>query len=367
MVKCRYNELIYPSFEFPSDYDSIYQFELLAAIDTNRLFNGIKEVAELVEYKYKYKYKYVGLIPAKNGKLYAIPNDMTQVMEIDPLMDSVRYFGALSGDKHKYTGGCIDKKGIIYGLPRSAGTILRIDPYNRTAEEISLNLPYQEDRFYSGVLYEDRIYMMPRFADKIYVISLNDFSYYTIDSPANSRYAGCVLHPNGLIYCCPWGTESQVMVINPITDTICFIGKPARYDGFNLVVDPFSMNIYGFINYSGVIKIDVKTNKVSKLFEEITHHAFYGSELGGNGNIYSTLGHGTVLYEFNPRKETLQAVDIVSDGIDNAKCAGGCMDLFGNIWMAPAHGKYLYKIKLGNNVSDTINVEILTSPYMGNY
>ena len=363
--KCisEYLSICYPEAPIILEFNKKYHEMGLAIIDTSFHFKEVERIS-----RYKYKYKWVGLIPSKNGKLYGIPNDITCVLEIDPRTGKTSTFGRLSESKHKYTGGVLAPDGMIYGLPRSAGTLLKIDPYKRTAEEISLNLPYMRDRFYSGVLYEDRIYMMPRNSHYIMVININDYSTYMISTPRFLSYAGCVVHPNGLIYCVPWGGKGKIMVVNPRTDDISFIGKYDKYDGFNLIVDPISLNIYGFLNYSGVLKIDTKTNMVEKLHEEITPHAFYGSEMGINGRIYSTLGHGTILYEFNPADESIKAVAIESDGIDNAKCAGGCTDMFGNVYMVPAHGLYLYRLKFDKTVSnDSVSLEFITSPHLGNY
>lgn len=357
-----YLDIKYPDFEAPTFYEADFQEQLLK-VDTTRHFEGVENK---YNYEYKYKYKWVGLIPGNNGKLYGIPNDINEVLEIDPVTCEISTFGKLSELEHKYTGGCIDKNGIIWGYPRSAGTLLRIDPDKHTAEEIDLGIPYMSDRFYTGALYENRIYMMPRFNGSILVINIDDYSTYKIDTPDNLFYAGCVLHPNGLIYCIPWGCESQVMVINPKTDKICFIGKTDTYDGFSLVVDPVSLNIYGFVNYSGIVKIDTKTHEVTKLHTDITQHAFYGTELGPNGCMYSVLGHGTVLYEFNPADESIRTVALVSDGIDNAKCAGGCTDKYGNIWLSSAHGIEQYRLVFSES-KDTIPYKVLNSPFLGNY
>lgn len=181
---------------------------------------------------------------------------------------------------------------------------------------------------------------LPRFSDYILIVDLETYNIRKIKLPRRYMYACAVQHSNGLIYCAPWGVEARVMIINPITESIAFIGAKERYDCFGLV-EGGNGYIYGYINVGGIIKIDPESNTVCRLHKDITRNSFYGSVLGPNGRMYSVIGKGDIVYEFNPEDESIRAVQIRSEERGIAKCASACLSDNGSIYDSCNGKQYL--------------------------
>ena len=75
--------------------------------------------------------KWIGGVLAPNGKIYGIPYNSTQVLEIDPVTQTTTLFGSLSG-LEKWRGGVLAPNGKIYGIPASSTQVLEIDPVTQT-------------------------------------------------------------------------------------------------------------------------------------------------------------------------------------------------------------------------------------------
>ena len=128
--------------------------------------------------------KWVGGVLAPNGKIYAIPRDARQILEINPVNRTTTLFGQLidSGER-KWAGGVLAQNGKIYGIPLNQTQVLEIDPSNNNI------------RF------------------------LKSFS-------GGNKWFGGVLAPNGKIYCIPFST-TQILVIDNV-DTPNIIGSDAN-------------------------------------------------------------------------------------------------------------------------------------------
>jgi hypothetical protein len=63
---------------------------------------------------------------APNGKIYGIPFNSTQVLEIDPNTRAASLFGDLSGTTYKLYGGVLAPNGKIYGIPFNSTQVLEI-------------------------------------------------------------------------------------------------------------------------------------------------------------------------------------------------------------------------------------------------
>ena len=70
--------------------------------------------------------KWIGGVLAPNGKIYGIPFDSTQVLEIDPVAGTTALFGSLSGT-YKWYGGVLAPNGKIYGIPCNSTQVLEIE------------------------------------------------------------------------------------------------------------------------------------------------------------------------------------------------------------------------------------------------
>ena len=79
--------------------------------------------------------KWVGGVLAPNGKIYGIPFDSTQVLEIDPITQTTALFGSLTGE-NKWYGGVLAPNGKIYGIPLGSTQVLEWlnTPFYKQAE-----------------------------------------------------------------------------------------------------------------------------------------------------------------------------------------------------------------------------------------
>ena len=105
-------------------------------------------------------------------------------------------------------------------------------------------------------------------------------------------------------------------------------------------------DVYGFSAYkNGILHIETGTDK-TEILEPGFSGGCFGAKAAFNGKIYGVPGNEDRIVEFDPaRKEITSIIDLpdVQKG-QKAKCAGGAVDMFGNIWCVPAMGEYIYKI-----------------------
>ena len=69
--------------------------------------------------------KYYDLELANNSKLYAVPRDASQVLEIDPVNQTTTLIGQ---DLGSYQSLALANNGKLYAAPRDASQVLEIDP-----------------------------------------------------------------------------------------------------------------------------------------------------------------------------------------------------------------------------------------------
>jgi hypothetical protein len=70
--------------------------------------------------------KWVGGALGPNGKIYGIPRNATQLLEIDPATKTSALVGTVSSSTNKWFGGVLAKNGKIYGFPQNALEMLEI-------------------------------------------------------------------------------------------------------------------------------------------------------------------------------------------------------------------------------------------------
>ena len=119
--------------------------------------------------------KWLGGVLAPNGKIYGIPRNSTQILEIDPTNNTTSLFGSLPGGENKWAGGVLAPNGKIYAIPTLSTQILEIDPTNNTT---SLFGSFSENaKWRGGVLAPNgKIYAIPRESNQVLEI-------FGVDSP----------------------------------------------------------------------------------------------------------------------------------------------------------------------------------------
>ncbi|MGL5717444.1 MAG: hypothetical protein ACRCX2_30805 [Paraclostridium sp.] len=115
-----------------------------------------------------------GLIQASNGKIYTIPDQSTQIMEIDLDNKTVFHFGALAAGKTRmYYCAHLAPNGNFYMIPYTASSVVEVDPFKKTMEYVG------------------------------------DFSF--------SGYIGCVMGKDGKIYSFK---NQKVLIVDPTTKIV---------------------------------------------------------------------------------------------------------------------------------------------------
>ncbi len=327
---------------------------------------GAKYHLEVIDCNKSGEFKWVGGV-IRDDKIYGIPTGETCFLEFDYQSGKPNYIGNLSDGNLKWSGGCL-YKGNVYGFPRSShNLVILANKKDGTPREIPLKIDYDGEHHYGGVCTsEGVVYQPPRNTDNILKINLNTNKVREIQIGKKGRilrYCGSVQHPNGLIYIFPEKRE-RVMVLDPKTDKVSFIGKQITSMVFGACVHPDG-NIYGYSAYGkGMIKVDVKNNKVYKMF---TEHTFgvYGTMLGINGHVLGVPGDGNYIYDYDVEIGNLSTITKLEEN-GKAKCAGASMDSKGNIYCIPAFGNKIYK--LCPSVEEEISEKLLHSSLLnGNY
>lgn len=118
------------------------------------------------------KYKWLGGAVSRDGNVYCVPSDATEVLKIEAATNRVTTFGCVPGDCNKWQGGVLGPPGDdkIYCIPSDADTILVIDPKNNDAITFlgdGIIPKGVGDKWQGGFLVEDTIYAIPENADTL--------------------------------------------------------------------------------------------------------------------------------------------------------------------------------------------------------
>ena len=167
--------------------------------------------------------KWVGGVLAPNGKIYGIPNDSTQVLEIDPTTQTTSLFGNLSGGG-KWYGGILAPNGKIYGIPHSSTQVLEIDPITQTTSLFG-SLSGSSKWIGGSLAPNGKIYCVPLSENEILEIDpITQTTSLFGNLGGGLKYTGCVLAPNGKIYGIPFD-ENEILEIDPTTQTTILFGN----------------------------------------------------------------------------------------------------------------------------------------------
>jgi hypothetical protein len=309
------------------------------------------------------EFKWVGGVYARD-RIVGIANGSQSCLNINLQDKTIQEIGDLEKGAFRWSGGCY-LNNIVYGFPRSSTSLL-VFPLDGVPSEHDLHLKYNGEHHYGGVCTLDGIvYQPPRNSNTILKINLNtkEVKEIVISNYKIFRYCGSIIHPNGLIYMLPEYKE-RVMIIDPKTDHIYFIGKPITSMVFSACVAEDG-NIYGFSAYSrGILKIDV-VNDCAEMLLKTEYFGCYGTVLGVNGKIIGIPGDGNKIIEYNINTNKAIVISELQERCP-AKCAGSAVDSYGTIYCIPALGDKVYQIKPIQKVN--IPDEILESSYInGNY
>jgi hypothetical protein len=249
--------------------------------------------------------KWSGGVLAPNGKIYGIPFDATEVLEIDPVGLTTSTFGSLGVDAGKWSGGVLALNGKIYGIPLSATEVLEIDPVNRTTSTFG-SLGVDLFKWIGGSLAPNgKIYAIPGGGTTTEILEIDPVNRTTstfgslgIDT---LNWVGSVLAPNGKIYGIPYNS-TQVLEIDPVGLTTSTFGSLVGSSKWSGGVLAPNGKIYGIpSNATQVLEID-PVGLTTSTFGSLGGDAnkWYGGVLAPNGKIYGIPSNATQVLEIDP-------------------------------------------------------------------
>lgn len=312
----------------------------------------VKAIPLFVNEESSNNYRYCGAVVDSQNHIIGIPNRCSHILDINPEDETIEQWGkVIYPDEIKgWTGGGLSKKEKIYGFPRGASSYLEIDYINRQIAYFPMSQLYDMEHHYGGVMNKKGvIYQPPRNGKKIYCYDTTtrnekEIQIVTLFSRKRLYYGGMLdLEDNAYFF--PAGKLSRVCMVNSKEKAI-LIGKNLWNCRFNSGTLAGNGDIYGFSSYGrGILHIDTK-NKRAEVRQKDIQGGFFGAKLGFNGKIYGIPGDADIILEYDPYR------DMITDKIPlpdceigkRAKCAGGAVDIYGNIWCIPAKGSYIYKV-----------------------
>lgn len=213
--------------------------------------------------------KWDAAVLADNGKIYGIPyQDSSAILEIDPETKQTTTFGSVAGSNAKYSSAAIGGNGKIYSCPLRATQFLEVDPETKT---------------------------------------INQFG----SSPGTYDYIGAVSAPNGKVYCIPYN-ESAILEINPETlSTTTFGSITGRYKSGPVLPSGEILAIpLSHTSSQEIIRFDPDTKTFSN-FGIIPAGTFRWGKgcLAPSGLIYSAPRNDQNILEIDPSTDALSFID----------------------------------------------------------
>lgn len=208
-------------------YAPPYTGSQILVVDTNTDTNyGIGTFGDLT-------YKWSGSVLAPNGMIYCPPYDSGSLLKIDPSTDTFSTIGSFPIGEELYKTAVVAENGKVYAMPKYANNVLCIDPatdsmhtfgnFEELYSDYYLNMYYRFERWIPAS--NGKIYGIPYKASKVVCIDTNveTISFIGDDYGTAYEWRSGAIGPDGKIYCVPYTTSTDVMCIDPATDTTSII------------------------------------------------------------------------------------------------------------------------------------------------
>ena len=321
---------------------------------------------------------YRGIVCAKNGKLYTIPTDYSEirnnrVLEFDPENNSHRFF--TDSPSGNWYGGVLAQNGNIYGIPFFSSPILEINPTAGTATTSTIT--NTNSGYVGGVLGPNgKIYCIPFSATTVLEIDPNVGTASTFGTlSAGTKWADGVLANNGKIYGIPY-LASSVLEIDPIVRSVSTFGESSDIwsstdPGWSSATLGSDGKIYAFPSPSGgvftdyILKIDPDTKSLSLVYNTPSEY-YIGAVSARNGKIYGIPANSSSVvaigvsaankspqwvtkpHEVSPRCGFVTSLGNVGIVTTTNQYFSGCLGVDGNIYAMP-FGSTSYILKIDPN------------------
>jgi hypothetical protein len=149
--------------------------------------------------------------------------------------------GANLTDYYKWMGGVLGNDGKIYAIPNNSTDILVINPLTQTADRTTINSTslLGTDKWVGGILSTDgKIYCIPYDAQNILIIDTNnnklEITNFGTSITGLNKWSGAVLDLKGDIYCSHFDASdilkiNENYVNNPLPIKRCVSGYYNKY------------------------------------------------------------------------------------------------------------------------------------------
>ena len=157
-----------------------------------------------------------GYAGTNTSRLYGIPYDAPEVLEIDTMKRAVRTLGSFPG-RQKWVGGVLAYNGYVYGIPFNSGAVLRVDPWLRSATTFG-SVSSTIRKWWDGAFSPSTrlVIGIPHDASEVLAINTDTNAITTFGSLGHSqgKWAGGATAMDGRVFGCPYDAD-QVLVVHP--------------------------------------------------------------------------------------------------------------------------------------------------------
>ena len=282
---------------------------------------------------------WTGGVLASNGKVYGIPYNSLDIVELDTRTGEAYHFLDLTGHSSGgWLGGVLAPNGKMYCIPHNADFVLVVDPVNRTGDTFGTEVG---DRLWAGgaLAPNGKIYCAPYESNQVLEINPanNTLSKFgDTSSFGSSKWIGAILAPNGLIYCIPREAD-EILVINPVTRVTTSIPVQAGNGNGSWVSGALAPNgkIYcAPFSKTDVLVIDTSNDNITYIpTGDNAISKWSGTCLAADGKLYGIPYNANSILEIDHTNDTVRTIG--SLGNDPAKWSGGTLTPDGRIVCFP--------------------------------
>eukprot|EP00615_Pteridomonas_danica_P004480 CAMPEP_0114346264 /NCGR_PEP_ID=MMETSP0101-20121206/12911_1 /TAXON_ID=38822 ORGANISM="Pteridomonas danica, Strain PT" /NCGR_SAMPLE_ID=MMETSP0101 /ASSEMBLY_ACC=CAM_ASM_000211 /LENGTH=447 /DNA_ID=CAMNT_0001482769 /DNA_START=232 /DNA_END=1575 /DNA_ORIENTATION=- len=341
--------------------------ELKHAIKNSKNF-GDEELVVVLSGILKGEMKWQGGVKAPNGLIYGIPSNTKEVLCLNPTQEIVTTFGQLEpydeiSQSNDYSDSGLWFNGVyskstnkIYGIPFNASQFIEIDPMLNTVKRISNIILMGKNKWRGGVsdMY-GRIHCIPADSNSVimYDPKLLKWEIYgnLIAQGSNKWYDGCYCKNDDRILAIPFDADCILMIDPEYKVTSLLFENDILLKGYGKwsggVVTPNDDCIYCIpYNATFVLKIDPKARTLLKLEGELKGYGKWnGGVLAPDGCIYGIPYQAETLLKINPMTQEVSTVGSVHATKGRIGLwRGGVLGDDGNVYGIPCDSPAVLKL-----------------------
>ena len=291
-----------------------------------------------------------GAVLASNGFIYTIPSGSGAIRVIDPNSLSVVDGIALTGAHF----GICSRNDKIFLTNTSSSNIAVVDLKTKVVSNVSTGVSDLVSLWWGGCLHPNgRVYFTPHNSSVVVSINTTTLAVRTFGSlPLNgSKYCGCILAPNGKMYCPPF-TANDVLIIDPILETattMAYAGTGKYVSGCLarnglIYCAPHSGNTILVID----ARSDTVTTRTIICYSNAPAGLFYGCVYAPSNRIYFVPGTSDRIMTLDVETEAVNTLSLdLSTGYGSLHFIGAVVAPSGRVFMVPYEAGKMLVVKTG--------------------